>query len=85
MKEFLELIIKYGATGVLALWLFMEHVTISELKKSVSEMNTALIDCYKERSYMNANIAESHSKDYKFKTELIGTLQKEPEIKTEIS
>jgi len=47
MTEFVAIIKKYGVTGVLALWLW--H-TDSRLNK----VETALYDCYKEKSYRQA-------------------------------
>jgi hypothetical protein len=47
MTEFVTIIKKYGVTGVLALWLW--H-TDSRLNK----VETALYDCYKEKSYRQA-------------------------------
>lgn len=44
MTEFLTLVKKYGATGVLALWLW-------HTEGRLSKVETALYDCYKEQTF----------------------------------
>lgn len=46
LESFLKLINKYGATAVLAAWLFMNNIRINKLENQ-------LYDCYRERVSTN--------------------------------
>jgi len=47
MTEFVTIVKKYGVTGVLCLWLWhTDH--------RLNKVETALYDCYKEKSYRQA-------------------------------
>ena len=47
MTEFVTIIKKYGVTGVLCLWLW-------HTDNRLNKVETALYDCYKEKSYQQA-------------------------------
>lgn len=53
MKDFVEIIKKYGATGLLAVIVFWQNERINKVEQM-------LFDCYKERIYTSSDLLQVH-------------------------
>lgn len=68
LDKFIEVIKKHGATGVLAVWLFLTNMKVNELQ-------SLLINCYQQSKQVNAIYKETNPylamKDDQFETKII--------------